>query len=37
MIEENASRFGVFRIVDKTDGRNVLAIIREINSNSPGV
>jgi two-component system, NarL family, invasion response regulator UvrY len=34
MLEANASRFGVFRIVDKTDGRNVLAIIREIDSNS---
>ena len=36
MLEENATKFGVFRIVDKTDGRNVLAIIREINLNSPG-
>jgi CheY-like chemotaxis protein len=32
-LEENASRYGVFRVVDKTDGRNLLAIIREINSN----
>lgn len=32
MLEANASRYGVFRVVDKTDGRNLLAIIREINS-----
>ena len=32
MIEANASRYGVFRVVDKTDGTNLLAIIREINS-----
>jgi DNA-binding response OmpR family regulator len=34
MLEANASRYGVFRVVDKTDGRNLLAIIREIDSNS---
>jgi hypothetical protein len=33
MLEANASRYGVFRVVDKTDGRNLLAIIREIDSN----
>jgi CheY-like chemotaxis protein len=33
MLEANASRYGVFRIVDKTDGTNLLAIIREIDSN----
>jgi len=36
MLEANASRYGVFRVVDKTDGRNLLAIIREIDSNSEG-
>jgi CheY-like chemotaxis protein len=36
MLETNASRYGVFRVVDKTDGRNLLAIIREIDSNSKG-
>lgn len=35
-IEENASRYGVFRVVDKTDGRNLLAIIREIDSSREG-
>ena len=34
ILEANASRYGVFRVVDKTDGSNVLAIIREIDSNS---
>lgn len=33
MLEANASRHGVFRVVDKTDGRNLLAIIREIDPN----
>ena len=33
MLEANASRNGVFRVVDKTDGRNLLAIIREIDPN----
>ena len=33
MLEANAIRYGVFRVVDKTDGRNLLAIIREIDSN----
>jgi CheY-like chemotaxis protein len=32
-LEANASRHGVFRVVDKTDGRNLLAIIREIDPN----
>ena len=32
MLEANASRYGVFRVVEKTDGRNLLAIIREIDS-----
>lgn len=32
MLEANASRYGVFRVVDKTDGQNLLAIIREIDS-----
>jgi len=36
MLEANASRYGVFRVVDKTDGRNLLAIIREIDSNPDG-
>jgi hypothetical protein len=30
MLEANASRYGVFRVVHKTDGGNLLAIIREI-------
>jgi len=34
MLEANANRYGVFRVVDKTDGRNLLAIIREIDSSS---
>jgi CheY-like chemotaxis protein len=33
MVEANASRYGVFRVVDKTDGTNLLSIIREIDSN----
>ncbi len=36
MLESNASRYGVFRVVDKTDGRNLLAIIREIDSTPKG-
>lgn len=32
ILEANASRYGVFRVVDKTDGRNLIAIIREIGS-----
>ena len=32
-LEANASRHGIFRVVDKTDGRNLLAIIREIDPN----
>ena len=36
MLEANASRYGVFRVVDKTDGRNLLAIIREIDSTPEG-
>jgi two-component system invasion response regulator UvrY len=32
-LEANASRHGVFRVVDKTGGRNLLAIIREIDPN----
>jgi len=35
-LEANASRYGVFRVVDKTDGRNLLAIIREIDSTPEG-
>ena len=31
-LEENATRYGVFRVVEKTDGRNLLAIIQEIGS-----
>lgn len=31
-LEANASRYGVFRVVEKTDGRNLLAIVDEINS-----
>lgn len=33
ILEANASRYGVFRVVEKTDGRNLLDIIREIDSN----
>ena len=36
ILEANASRYGVFRVVDKTDGRNLLAIIREIDSTPEG-
>jgi len=36
VLEANASRYGVFRVVDKTDGRNLLAIIREIDSTPEG-
>ena len=36
MLEANASRYGVFRVVDKTDGRSLLAIIRELDSNPKG-
>ena len=36
MLEANASRYGVFRVVEKTDGSNLLAIIREIDSNPKG-
>ena len=32
LLSANASRYGVFRIVDKTDGQNLLAAIREIAS-----
>jgi CheY-like chemotaxis protein len=30
LLSANASRYGVFRVVDKTDGNNLLAVIREI-------
>ncbi len=30
LLTANASRYGVFRVVDKTDGKNLLAAIREI-------
>ena len=36
MLEAHASRYGVFRVVEKTDGRNLLAIIREIDVNPEG-
>jgi CheY-like chemotaxis protein len=36
MLEANAGRYGVFRVVEKTDGRNLLAIIREIDSDREG-
>ncbi len=36
ILEANASRYGVFRVVEKTDGRNLLAIIREIDSTPEG-
>ena len=36
VLEAHASRYGVFRVVDKTDGRNLLAIIREIDSTPEG-
>lgn len=32
LLEESARRYGILRIVDKTDGRNLLAIINEISS-----
>lgn len=32
LLSTNASRYGVFRVVDKTDGKNLLAAIREIAS-----
>jgi CheY-like chemotaxis protein len=32
LLSENATRYGVFRVVDKTDGNNLLAAIREIAS-----
>jgi two-component system, NarL family, invasion response regulator UvrY len=35
MLEANAFRYGVFRVVDKTDGRNLLPVIREIASRHP--
>ena len=34
MLQANAGRYGVFRVVDKTDVRNLLAVIREIDSNA---
>ena len=36
VLDANAARYGVFRVVDKTDGRNLLSIIREIDSNPKG-
>ena len=30
LLSANATRYGVFRVVDKTDGKNLLAAIREI-------
>ena len=30
ILSANADRYGVFRVVEKTDGRNLLAVIREI-------
>jgi CheY-like chemotaxis protein len=32
ILNANANRYGVFRIVDKTDGRNLLDVIRQIDS-----
>ena len=32
ILEANASKYGVFRVVDKTDGRTLLAIVGEIHS-----
>lgn len=32
ILSANATRYGVFRIVDKTDGRNLLEVIRQIDS-----
>ena len=34
LLSTNASRYGVFRVVDKADGKNLLATIREIDSSS---
>ena len=31
-LDANASRYGVFRVVDKTDGKNLIDILREIDS-----
>ena len=31
LLEANASSYGVFRVVDETDGRNVVAIILDSN------
>ena len=36
MLKANARRYGVLRVVEKIDGRNLLDIVREIDSN-PGV
>ena len=30
LLSANAGRYGVFRVVDKTDGKNLLAAIREV-------
>ena len=30
LLSANAARYGVFRVVDKTDGKNLLAAIREV-------
>lgn len=32
IVQANASKYGVFRVVEKTDGTNLLAIVREIDS-----
>jgi CheY-like chemotaxis protein len=32
LLDANASRYGVFRVVDKADGQNLLSVIREIGS-----
>jgi DNA-binding NarL/FixJ family response regulator len=32
ILNANANRYGVFRIVDKTDGKNLLDVIRQIDS-----
>jgi CheY-like chemotaxis protein len=37
MLEANGARYGVFRVVDKTDGRNLLAIISDSGSLDPSV
>ena len=31
LLSANASKYGVFRVLDKTDGQNLLAAIRDIN------